>query len=764
MKKVSVLMKWLWAICLTVAAQGVAAQAPFCDNFTSGINNWAGFNASPSHDVDATNSNGTGYMRGTDYNDASLIYNATDFIGAALPCGGRLCWRFKVIEDMDASQNINVTPSIRIYTGPVNNPTLFATFTATGITVNENSPWVSVCATVAQAVNGVLPAGWTMGNNGTAAQWNQLATSFTGVAFNTDLNPGPVIGETIGIDDFCINPNACCNTNASSNFSFTSKCVNDVWTVTVSAAAPVSPNNWWGLMETSQAGNTSEGATLNNGLPVQLVTGVFTATFTGLDPNKFYYIKHGIWDANCYAWREHRKAVERPSANYLISITDGSQAIGTVCYGNPIYMVALGAPDAESYTIGLLRRPANSPPNTPFVQYANYGPVNGPIPPFTTFNLGALFAGLPNPVYFEPGYEYSVRLRVSAAGNCYADTEAQDNITVVCCDDFFKSCFQLDPQPNPGQQSNALWARNFNTYWQTVGATHEWYVLSSPNPSGGPYTLVNTVTSTSQTDVLLYGNAQYGVQYKVIHKVKTKCGEYCCAQSDCANCRTSGIPNDVIDCRILDSVLCTSQPPKGLKASCLSQRFSWAAVPGAVGYSIEVSFNDPACCVTKRPVSGFLWNTLTTNNLPFSALGNTEYECIRWRVRAKCADGVFGPWSDYRCFYPCHIVAEEGGGEGGGGDPGDMGKRPGKAEAGPRIAPNPNNGNMTLSMEAPGDLVLSVDVFNAQGGRIKTIARNTYRGGQFVQKLNLGPAAGKGIYTVVFHTNYGTFRKKIIVQ
>lgn len=603
--------------------------------------------------------------------------------------------------------------------------------------------------------------------SGNSTAWQQRSFTFTPSANFTQLTvlnpvrPKPGSGCASNLDGFGdvfldgFSLTVICDPNDNSLFTTTTACNNGVLTVNVTANDLDPANQWWGLYQTNTP--IADGGTLV--AQVGGAGGPTTASFTITDFSKFYYIKHGIW-GDCYDWRETRYQIPMPQADANFFFYDwlGIQK-NTFCFGEVINMYAFSNTPVTSYYIDAWRRPTGSPASTPFSWYGGLGWATGEP---GSINLTTAFGSLATPVYFEPGYEYEIKLAVSNPSLCIGWSEVKQRFTVVCCNNF-NPCYQLDPEPNFGQKSNTLWARNFNTYWFTAGAVHEWYVLSSPNPSGGPYTLVNTVTSTNQTEVLLYNNAQYGVQYKVIHKVKTKCGDFCCAQSDCANCRTGEIVNDKIDCSILDSILCAVAAPKNLKASCLGQQFAWDAVPGAIGYSIEVSFNDPACCTTRYPNSGFLWNTLTTNSLPFSSLGNTPYDCIRWRVRAKCANGTFGPWSDYKCFFSCNLVGETGGGEVVVTDGTVKRSLVANAALEPRISPNPNKGEMTLSLQTPGDLVMSIDVVNAQGSRIKTIARNTYKGGQFNSKLNLGPVA-KGVYTIVFNTNYGTFRKKVVVQ
>lgn len=772
MKKKNLLVRWLWFVCFALLAQGVAAQASFCDNFTSNVNHWTGSNASASHAIDNTSSNGTGYLLGKDENDVSFVYNSTDFIGAALPCGGTLCWRYKIFDDAEFNQHINVVPSIRIYSGPVDNPTLFATFKATGVTVNETSDWVSICASIGQAANGVLPAGWTMGNNGTVAQWNQLATSFTGVAFNTDINPNPIVGELIGIDNFCINPGPCCNPNASSLFSMKSECINGVWTVTVSAGAPVSPNNWWGLMETSQQGNTSDAATLNNGQPVQLITGTFTATFTGLDPNKFYYIKHGIWDPGCYNWRETRNAIERPKASYTIGFFGPGllQFTNTLCYGYPINMLTLGSPPASSYNLSLWRRPINSAPNTPYTFYATLGNINGPVP--MVLNLTNAFAGLANPVYFDPNFEYSVRLNITPEDKCFGNTEVQNTLTITCCDGFFNADFCVEALTGSLPDKYTLRIKNYETYSQ-IGAVHEWYVLSSPNQNGGPYTNVYSTTNSSPT-FDLYTQTQYNLFYTVVHKLKTKCGEICMmkviyesgggrmSEAGTGTAKVIGCLATPIDCNWIDSIWNPCPVPTGLFGSCSRRVLVWNPVQGATGYTVEISYNDPACCRSSYAPVGMRYE-VSGSSLPLWSITTPKYDCFRWRVMTRCANGATSAWSEWQCYY-CPPGVEDG--STGGVLLRSMVKNSDvetKPLLSPIVSPNPNNGDMTLSLQAPGDLILSIDVVNAQGSRVTTIARNTYKGGQFNTKLSLGTVA-KGVYTVVFNTNYGIFRKKVIVQ
>ncbi|MBX2826707.1 MAG: M4 family metallopeptidase [Flavobacteriaceae bacterium] len=63
------------------------------------------------------------------------------------------------------------------------------------------------------------------------------------------------------------------------------------------------------------------------------------------------------------------------------------------------------------------------------------------------------------------------------------------------------------------------------------GATHEWYILSSPNQGAGPYTPVTSTTTTGPGPHVLATGLPDTLYYTVFHKVVTEdCGEICFAR------------------------------------------------------------------------------------------------------------------------------------------------------------------------------------------------------------------------------------------
>jgi hypothetical protein len=266
-----------------------------------------------------------------------------------------------------------------------------------------------------------------------------------------------------------------------------------------------------------------------------------------------------------------------------------------------------------------------------------------------------------------------------------------------------------------------------------------------------------------------YAPADDGLYYFIVHRLKSPCGDVCYGQSICRNCKNLlEAPCELcgeIDCSLLDQIWNPNPcgTPVNLAGNCRSNILTWDAVTGAGGYNVEINYNDPLCCRSSYAPTANRYD-VSTNLLDLNSIPTPVYDCIRWRVRAKCDNG-YGEWSAWLC-YSCGVIAA---------DPDPKGdaeplrasrnSNPVKAvNVSPRISPNPNNGEMNLEMRTAGELVLSVNVFNAQGMLVKTIRENKYPDGNFVTRLSMGSNTPKGLYLVVFNTNYGTFRKKVIIN
>lgn len=228
----------------------------------------------------------------------------------------------------------------------------------------------------------------------------------------------------------------------NSLFTFTTTCASDGTTsVTVTPNAPAD-NHHWSLYETSAANQTGGNFTVQQVGSSQCCSGG-SKTFTGLDPNKFYYIKHGVWDA-CHRWQETRK--------YIPSINESAQpvfhfenAVGqsktTFCYNEDVYMNGIATEGETRYFFDAWRRPAGS--TGAFSHYANYGWTTNQQVGIVNLSYEFLNNGDNPGEQFVAGYEYQIKL---AIGNppCFGWKSTTRNFTVV-------SCFINDPiKPTKG--------------------------------------------------------------------------------------------------------------------------------------------------------------------------------------------------------------------------------------------------------------------------------------------------------------------------
>lgn len=131
---------------------------------------------------------------------------------------------------------------------------------------------------------------------------------------------------------------------ASPAFTFNSFCASDgTITVTVTASdTSAGLNHWWGLIETSVAGSTTDANSL--GLIGSIQSGT-TTTFTGLSKDKNYYIKHGVYNS-CVSWTESRVALPQNvywsgyTTNFSINASNiGNNVTVTAnAYANPVFV------------------------------------------------------------------------------------------------------------------------------------------------------------------------------------------------------------------------------------------------------------------------------------------------------------------------------------------------------------------------------------------------------------------------------------------
>lgn len=521
-------------------------------------------------------------------------------------------------------------------------------------------------------------------------------------------------------------------------------CHDGVYDVVVSAQ-DTGPSQWWGLYESSVEGATGDGTTIFPILETQ--TGITTATFTNLDPAKFYYIKHGVWTTNC-PWQETRKALEPDCCD---EFDDADFSLGV----DLDYNFWVGNYNSYDDLDAVHEWYVVSSPNQ------GTGPYT---PEFSTTTTGGatfpLFTGGQFGVYYTVVHKV-----VSYCGEiCYAQEQFQEegkkaeeytNVLAVEID----CCFIFDFWPNgPGEPeeftaefqigldlNGNILTQVANDYANNPSAVHEWYLLSSPNASGGPYDLVDYGTGVDYT----YGPIDDEIYYFLIHRVTTDCGEVCYGQSICRNCELQLSACELcgpIDCSILDDILPPCDDlvaPTNLQVQ--GDTLTWDAVPGALEYIVSSpSGTDPQIfCNCHGQISIVPLETDTNSVVLPEGL---QSQCFVWMVTAVCWDGTTSDPSNQECYLPIKKGEKENTFE--------------NAE----IAPNPSNGNMTFIVETTYDTEVTIDVYDFYGKQIQTFVEQLTAHSEGTINWNATGKLARGIYIVSFKTNEETIYKKIIVD
>nr|WP_081908481.1 T9SS type A sorting domain-containing protein [Nonlabens ulvanivorans] len=185
-----------------------------------------------------------------------------------------------------------------------------------------------------------------------------------------------------------------------------------------------------------------------------------------------------------------------------------------------------------------------------------------------------------------------------------------------------------------------------NPYNNHPGITHSWELYSSPNSTGGPYTLVDSQTGLNYS----YSSISDGVYYFVLHKVETDCGQVCFVQDICRNCASRGSSSIAgeIDCDFFNDTTVNCTATEKHEYNCKTNMLEWATVPGALGYVIEVNYNDPDCCPrsTTLPTSQRfeVGPGTTTLSIPINRSG-----CFSYSIGTLCADSRLPKWTAKEC-------------------------------------------------------------------------------------------------------------------
>jgi len=729
-------------------------QTNDCENFNTSVGNWQTSAATITISSAGSTSDGTPYMRGADGASVtgSWIFNQTDYTGDLGDSGGGcLCWDYKVFDD-GAAGSPNMTPRIFMYQGTATNMTLSARFLATNVIITENSPWVTICAPLRGSTT-ALPANndgaWVI-STGNVADWNTLLSNVSGVAFHTDVAGSSSQDERIGIDNFCFSEDYVIfgfedeNGNEQTEF-----CVGEDVYLDGSLTATTG-SYYLDIWELNNDGTLTWLAEQNTngwqtGAPTLInITELFENDPDGpliLGAGKTYYVKLAV-NSPC-GWLE---------LMHGFTIIDCCEQFDEVNFDLGVdfnYNFWVGNYNGYEDINGVHEWYVLSSPN----------PGAGPYTPeYSTTTTGSnnfmLFSGGQFGVYYT-----IIHKVISDCGEiCYAQEQYQQEgrspeeytntraVEIDCCFVFdYWSGGPGDPQEftaefNIGVDlSGMILTQVLYDYSNEI---QQWFLLSSPNPTGGPYSFVDSGTGVNYT----YGPIQDEIYYFLIRKVISDCGEVCFGQSICINCGSLRENCELcgpIDCRILDDIIPECQPlaaPTNLQVN--GWVLTWDPVPGAASYIVSSPPGPQISCHCQSPIS-IVPITTTTNSLLLPA--SLRDKCFVWMVTAVCRDGTQSDPSRQECYIP----------HGGGGK-----DYFGKA----KITPNPNSGNMNITVETSYNAEVRIEVYDFYGKLVESFVENLSANTPVSIHWAASGKLAKGVYFVTFKTDLNSWSKKVIVH
>ncbi|EDP98192.1 hypothetical protein KAOT1_13282 [Kordia algicida OT-1] len=450
--------------------------------------------------------------------------------------------------------------------------------------------------------------------------------------------PGDLLRDRVD-DANCLSGCFPCDTTDNANFEIETYCDNGTWKVSVTASDLDPQNHWWGLYQTDTQGEVGDGHTVDG--PIGGIQSGLTAHWGWLDQSKRYYIKHGIWSDFCYGWRERRIAIEpfyvEPADFKLENENDNEKEV--FCIGEDIIADGNATIGEERYNIHAWRLVNGEKQWFGSIGWF-YGNMN-------EVNISEEFASLDNPKYFTPG-EYILTIAFANLDKCRVWTPVEKKFTVQCCNDIWDASFF--PATNGGSGSTYnISSSNFETY-NSHNVVHEWYLLKSDG-SGGYLPVTSSVGNIS------YGGAQFDVEYKLIHKLRTPCGEVCFARTIFISGRPNAkpiisTPKEVIDCDIVDTHFPCDSKINKFFFNCDTGTVSWGQQPNVDGYVLRVYINQGECCKTELAQPTFTKYFNYTQN-SYTIPDAEDAECITMQLGVVC-DGIT-IWGEPSCRTCCRI-------------------------------------------------------------------------------------------------------------
>ncbi len=712
MKKYSFLLIFLLGFSTTFFGQGDDGEPTCtcvnnCEDFENNSKgNWKTDNT-PIKTTTTTSPLNT-YLEFDDGNGDTWGYNTEDYDGDYSMGQSCLCWDFKIFNEGYPDWSETVNPKISIFNGfSPSSSTLLATFVST-LSITENDDWVRVCAPLTSAQNQQLPS-----NNGgswqevTPAQWNDLIANVNGIGFNVDVAGSDSVSEEIGVDNICL----ClfdCNTLAPSYFTSDANGIpkqefcygEDVYININTVDYPYSAT----YLDTWLDPNYQMDQYNSAGWNWDVFSGIYNYSQILRDKGERpfelitdYYIKLAVDHPDC-GW------IESYASFSYVCCDQAPAFITTDAYGNPKQEFCYGEDvfiqiNTVDYPYSATYLDTWLDPNYQMDQYNSAG-----------WNWD-VFSGIYNYSQilrdkgerpFDPVDNYYIKLAVDHPDCGWIDSHA--SFSYVCCEDDNFALFNANINSSEGTVSGG--GQDLSGY----GATHSYCIYTDSN-NDGVFEILDCSSSPNFSFPI-----QDGVEYWIVHRVFTLCGDYCYV----INFTTS--PGFGMDSS--SSLDCDNFPPpcnlttplakcpfKIIGNTGVELRLNWNSVPSATNYEVDVVYDDAACgCSNSGEGSTQSGKTSGTKfDIPISS----RDMCFSYKVRARCQDGSFSNWSDPICYPNClysfHSATEDSSNRN------DMELTTGKFD----LFPNPFSYELNISLSGFESDQVAIQITNLQGQLIK---------------------------------------------
>ena len=154
-----------------------------------------------------------------------------------------------------------------------------------------------------------------------------------------------------------------------------------------------------------------------------------------------------------------------------------------------------------------------------------------------------------------------------------------------------------------------------------------------------------------------YGGAEFGVEYTLIHKLRTPCGEICFARTVKISEKDKNkvdifSPEQVVDCSIIDTYFPCDSKKVRPRFDCSSSTVSWANQANVDGYVLRVYLNEGTCCekpLTQPSITKYLSYTQTSYTIPNAE----DVECLTIQIGVRCNGTII--WGNPQCRTCCRI-------------------------------------------------------------------------------------------------------------